>query len=468
MLGQPSAGRIESIAVLPLENLSRDPEQEYFADGMTDELIVELAKFSALRVISRTSVMQYKGTRKTLPEIARELRVDAVVEGSAIRSGDRIRVRAQLIEAATDRQLWAKSYDRDLQDVLVMQDELTQAIANEIKIRLTPQERVHLEAVEPVNREAHDAYLRGRYLMWQLTPAALQEAIGNLEQSIRMDPRSALPYAGLAYAYASLPITSDVPPRDSFLKAKQAAAQALALDDNSAEAHVALCVIRFWSDWDWAGAEEECREAIALNANYAIAYMRYAHVLSNEGRHSEAMAEMERGRLLDPFSPWMQTFEGFFFYQAHQYEPAIEQLRRAVALTPNFWVAHIELCKVYEQKGMFDDALTECHLAYKFSGGNTEASSLMGHIYAAQGKRSEAQREIEELNRLSRAKYVPPYNLALIYMGLGNKQKAMEWLEKAYLDRDIHLVFLRVEPKWDAVREDPRFQDLLRRIYSGQ
>jgi tetratricopeptide (TPR) repeat protein len=265
-----------------------------------------------------------------------------------------------------------------------------------------------------------------------------------------------------------LPITTDVPSGDSFHRAKAAAAQSVSLDNTLAEAHVALCAVDFWYEWDWPRAEEECRKAIALNPNYALAHMRYAHVLSNEGRHAEAFQEIERARLLDPSSHITNTNKGFFLYQARQYDLGVEQLRKALEFDPSFWVAHVDLCKAYEQVRMYDSGLSECRKAWELSSGNTEAISLKAHILAAQGKVPEARKELQYLKRLAGTKYVPPYNVALIYAGLGEKDPSLEWLEKAYQEHDVHLVFLLVDAKWDALRGEPRFQNLLHRMGLGQ
>ena len=471
-LERPTSSQNERImlAVLPFENLGQDPNQEYFSDGLTEETITDLGQMNSNRlgVIARTSAMTYKGKSLSIAQIGRELGVDYILEGSVRKEGDRLRINAQLIRVNDQTQIWAHSYESPLRDILAVQGRIGQALSDAVRLELSPAQKAHLTNTPDLNLEAFDAYLRGRYFLNELKPPSIRKGIEYFEEAIHIDPRDALPYAGLAYAYAMLPITTDVPSGDSFHRAKAAAAQSVSLDNTLAEAHVALCAVDFWYEWDWPRAEEECRKAIALNPNYALAHMRYAHVLSNEGRHAEAFQEIERARLLDPSSHITNTNKGFFLYQARQYDLGVEQLRKALEFDPSFWVAHVDLCKAYEQVRMYDSGLSECRKAWELSSGNTEAISLKAHILAAQGKVPEARKELQYLKRLAGTKYVPPYNVALIYAGLGEKDPSLEWLEKAYQEHDVHLVFLLVDAKWDALRGEPRFQNLLHRMGLGQ
>jgi len=451
---------IDSIAVLPLVNLSRDPTQDYFADGMTEELITDLAQIGALRVISRTSVMQFKGVHKPLPEIARQLRVDAVIEGSVLRSGERVRVTAQLIQAATDRHLWARTYERDLRDILALQSQLASAIAQEIKIRLTPQEQARLAASRQVDREAYEAYLKGRYFYNKRSAENLKKALEFFQQAIGKDPRYAAACAGLADSYVLVPFDSDVPPRQYFPKAKEAATRALEIDDTLVEAHVSLSHALFF-DWDWPGAERELRRALELNPSYAPGHRAYGSYLSAMGRHREAIAEGKRAQELDPLSPATNELAGRRYYHARQYDQALEQNRKALEIDPNFWMAHLFSSRAYAQKGMYAEALMELRKAGEVT---PEILSDRGRIYAASGRPRQAQHILERLIALSKQRYVPSYYLVKIYSALSQKDQAFAWLEKAFQEREGRLNWLKVDPMLDNLRSDPRFADFLRRL----
>ena len=459
------AARIESLAVLPLENLSRDPEQEYFAEGMTDALIAELSQISALRVISRTSVMRYKGTQKPLPEIARELRVDGVVEGSVQREGDWVRIRAQLIYAPRDMHLWARSYDRELRDVLALESSVARAIADEIQVKVTPQEQARLSAALQVNPEAYEDYLRGRYEWNKRTAEGLRGAIQFFQQVIAKDPRYALAYAGLADSYFSLAYSVEVQsPREAVPKARAAAAKALALDGTLAEAHAALGAIRFFHDWDWAGAENEFKHAIALNPGYATAHHWYGLYLEWMGRIPEATAELQRAQQLDPLSLIISVNVSSAYYVAHDYSRAVEQLRNTIELDPDFWLAYWNLGAVLIALKQYPEAIADLRKAVELSGGNTGALAALGYGYAAAGERSKAEQVLQELTNLSKRRYVSPAHMAYVEIGLGNNDQAFAWLEKAYQERLGFLVELKVDPLLDRLRPDPRFRDLLRRL----
>jgi serine/threonine-protein kinase len=457
-------GRIESLAVLPLENLSRDPDQEYFADGVSEALITDLAKIGALKVISRTSAMHYKGTKKTLPEIARELNVDGVIEGSVQRSGDRVRITAQLIYAPTDRHIWAESYERDLRDVLALQNEVALAIANEVRIKVTSQEQIRLASARPVNPEAHEAYLRGRFFWNKRTPEGLQKGLKYFEQALEKDQAYALAYAGIADTYSLLPFYTNLVPKESFAKAEIAALKALQLDDSLAEAHTSLAYLKCYHDWDWAGAEKEYKRALELNPGYATAHLWYSRYLAATGRVNEAVTELKRAQEFDPLSLVLQANAGMIFYCARQYDKSIEELKRTQELDVNFPVSYWGLGLDYEQKGLYEEAVHEFRKAESLSPGSTNTAAALAHAYAVTGMRNEALKTLNQLKERKKHEYVTAYLFALIYAGLGEKNQAMEWLEKAYQEPSTLLGYAKVDPRLDPLRSDPRFQDLLRRV----
>ncbi|HEY3203865.1 MAG TPA: protein kinase, partial [Thermoanaerobaculia bacterium] len=457
-----ATGAIQSLAVLPLENLSRDPEQEYFADGMTEELIATVSQISALRVISRTSVMQYKAARKPLPEIARALNVDAVVEGSVLLSGNRVRVTAQLIQARGDRHLWAKSYERDLREVLSLQGEVARAIAQEIQAKLTPQEQASLSATRPVDSEAHEAYLKGRYSLNKSTEESIRKAIEYFNQAIAKDPGSGRAYAGLADSYSALRSVYAAP-REVMPKAKAAAIKAVELDEKLPEAHVSLANVKFFYDFDWPGAEKEFQRALELNPNSADAHEAYATYLAAMERHAEAATHIERAERLDPLSLLVLTDAAWVFYCAREYDQAIEASRKAVDLDQRFWPAYTYLGLAYEKKGRFAEAIAALEKARELDD-NPTILEMLGGAYAASGRRDDARKVLGELTERSKKGYVCPYEVATVYVGLGEKDSALRWLEKAEEDRADCVPWMRPDPKLDPLRSDPRFRELLRRV----
>lgn len=456
---------VRSLAVLPLENLSGDLAPEHFADGMTDALITDLAKIGVLRVISRTSVMRYRGTREPLPEIAQKLHVDAVVEGSVQRSADRVRINVQLIHAATERHLWTETYERDQSDVLVLQSEVARAIAREIKIKLTPQEEVCLASTRPVHREAYEAYLKGLYHWNKQAPQGVQKALEYFQQAIEKDPGYALAYARLADCHNRLGTFELRSPQESFAKATAAAMKALELDEKLAEAHTALAFARLYYDWDWPGAEREYRRALELNPGSGEAHEWYSFYLMTMARTEESLAEMKRAHELDPLSLNITTWLGWPFYYARQYDQAIEQFRKALDMEPNYWYAMYCLGLAHTRKGEFSEAITALQKASALSTGSPGlVEAALAYAYAVAGQRGEAEKVLDELNELSKQRGVSPYFMAILYTGLGEKDQAFGWLEKAYEKRVGRLVQLKKEPMFDSLRSDPRFTDLLRRI----
>ena len=460
LLGRASAPRIESLAVLPLENLMGDPAQEYFVDGMTEALIADLGQIEALRVISRTSVMQYKGVKKPLPQIARELNVDAVIEGSVLRSGDRVRITAQLIQAATDRHLWAQSYERDLRDVLALQSDVAGAIANEIKTKLTPQEQERLARGRSVNPEAYRLYLQGRYYFSKRTLPAFDKSIQLFQQVLEEDPDSALAYAGLAESYGILPFYGGALPKEAFPKAKAAALKALELDGSLAEAHAALGFVLLYWDWDWSAAESELKRAIELNPSYVVGHHWYAEYLSAMGRHDKAIAEVKRAQELDPLSPLMLVIGGEVCIFARRYDEDIEQCRKALELDSNYALAHSYLGDAYLGKRMYKEAITEYENYARLS----NRTLGLAFAYAAAGRRAEAVQILDRAREQLKPGEIPLWSVACLYIGLGENQRALDWLEKAYEERDPNMIFLKVDFGLDPLRSDPRFQNLLRRM----
>jgi serine/threonine-protein kinase len=456
---------IKSLVVLPLENLSGDPGQEYFADGMTDALIGDLAKIRGLQVISRTSAMRYKGANKPLREIASELRVDAVIEGTVMRSGNRVQVRAQLIRATTDRHVWSETYERDLRDVLAMQSEIAQAVVREIQIKIMPAERTRLAPNRLVNRKAFDDYLQGRFLYWnRRTVENLHKAISFFQSAVKEDPTYAPAYVGLADCYNALgtEMIGALLPLDARRRAEEAVNKALGIDNEMAEAHAALGFVKHYN-WDWAAAERELKLAIELNPNYAYAHDCYAGFLVSKGRVEEAIAEANRAQELDPFSLAISSKRGFILENARRYDEAIEQFRRVIAMDQDNFQAHWFLSHTYVASGRFAEALAASEKAVALSR-TPGALGFLGMCYGLAGRKAEANKVLKELLELNRRRYVTPPALANVYIGLGDKDHAFIWLEKAYQERSNYMAYLKVFPGDDPLRSDPRLDDLLRRM----
>ena len=454
---------IRSLAVLPLESLSSDRSQEYFADGMTDELISDLGQISALRVISRTSVMQYKGVRKPLPQIARELNVDAVVEGTVLRSGGQVRITAQLIQARDDRHLWSHSYEGELRDALALQNKVASAIAEQIQINLKPKEQVALEKEKAVNPEAHEAYLKGRYFWNKRTDDGLRKAIAYFNQAIEKDPTYAQAYTGLADSYALLGDWEygGMAPKEAFPKAKAAATKALELDDTLGEAHTSLAFCLDLYDWNWDSAEREFKRAIDINPGYATAHHWYGWHLAELGRKDEAIAEMREAANLDPLSLIISADLADLLLVARLYEQSMQQSLSTLAMDPTFAVAHYQLGQAYVQNRMYSDAMVEFQKAIELSGANTTFTANLAYVYALAGRRGEAVKILNEQKNRDNG-YSNPAEIALIYVGLGKNDEAMTWLERAYEERFNPSVLAR--PSFDPLRSDKRFHDLMHRI----
>jgi TolB-like protein/DNA-binding winged helix-turn-helix (wHTH) protein/Flp pilus assembly protein TadD len=455
---------IRSLAVLPLENLSGESSQNYFSDGMTDELITDLAQISALRVISRTSVMVYKGARKPLPQIARELHVDAVVEGTVLRAGDQVRITAQLIDASTDKHLWSHSYEGELRDTLALQDRVARAIAEEIKISLTPREQAALKSATVVNPQAYESYLKGRYFWSKRTAEGLKVALAYFNQAIEEDPNYAQAYSGLADTYALLGDWqyAAMTPKEAYPKAKAAALKAVTLDNALGEAHNSLAFLLDGFDWDLDSGGKEFRRAIELNPGYATGHHWYAWHLALLGRYDEAIAEMKKAESVDPLSLIINADLAELLVLAHSYDEAIGQSRKTIEMDPNFAMAHNQLGQAYLQKHMFDQAIAELQKAVQLSGGSPMCIANLARAYTLSGKRSEAMKLLNDLKSSSTARNSHASEVAAIYASLGDKDEAMNWLEKGYAERFNPGVLIR--PAFDPLRSDPRFQHLVQRV----
>jgi TolB-like protein/DNA-binding winged helix-turn-helix (wHTH) protein len=456
--------KIRSLAVLPLESLSGDASQDYFADGMTDELITDLGQISALRVISRTSMMTYKHVRKLLPEIARELNVDAVVEGTVLRSGERVRITTQLIRVPVEQHIWAQSFEGDLRDTLVLQKSVARSIAEQIQASLNQREQAALEHSKVVNAEAYEVYLKGRYFWNKRTRDGLTKAIEYFNRAIEKNPNYAEAYTGLGDSYA---LSGDweygiLSPQDAFPSAKAAVTKALALDDNLAEAHTSLAFILDLYDWDWASAEKEYKRAIALNPGYATAHHWYAWHLIVMGRNSEGIAELRKAQSLDPLSLIISADLADALCIAHLYDESVQQSQRTLEMDPNFAIAHYELGQAFEQKRMLNEAIGEFQRAIELSGGNEVFDANLAYAYATSGNKEEAVEIVKDLEDRQSQHSSTDASIGLIYVGLGDKDQAIIWLNKAYQARFNPSILVR--PAFDPLRSDARFQDLLRRI----
>jgi TolB-like protein/DNA-binding winged helix-turn-helix (wHTH) protein/Flp pilus assembly protein TadD len=458
------APAIRSLAVLPLENLSGDASQNYFSDGMTDELITNLAQISALRVISRTSVMVYKGARKPLPQIARELHVDAVVEGTVLRAGDRVRITAQLIDAATDKHLWSQSYEGELRDTLALQDRVARAIAEQIRINLTPREEAALKNVRVVNPQAYESYLKGRFFWNKRTSEGLRVALAYFNQAIEEDPHYAPAYSGLADTYALLGDWqyAVMTPTQAYPKAKAAALKAVDLDSALGEAHNSLAFVLDGFDWDLDAGGKEFRRAIELSPGYATAHHWYAWHLALLGRYDEAIVEMKTAESLDPLSLIINADLAELLVIAHSYDKSIKQSRKTIEMDPNFAMAHNQLGQAYLQQHMYQQAVLELQTAVQLSSRSPTCVANLARAYALSGHRDGALKLLDELKASATPGYSHASEIAAIYVSLGDTNEAMNWLEKGYAERFNPGVLIR--PGFDPLRADPRFRDLAHRV----
>ena len=463
---------IGSIAVLPLDNLSGDPSQDYFADAMTDELITELAKVGALRVVSRTTVTRYKHTNKSLPEIARELNVDGIVEGSIVRSAQRVRITAQLIHATTDHHLWAETYERDLGDALRLQNDVAQAIALHVQTQLTPQLQAPFRSARPVNPESYEAYLKGRYYLYNQSftmPGPLNQAKTYFEEAIKKDPSFSSAYSGLANSYLFLVYfgQGQMPAEDGYKLAKQAAQKALELDENNGEAYDVLGQLSWHADRDWNAAERAFNQSLALAPSFSCAHEDRAIFLAFRGRREEALAGIEKSKQIDP-GPNSALAELAVYFQLRDWEHLVKAGQREVASNPDEWTMHADLGVGYEGKGRLPEAIAEYQKALELSNGNLDLIASIGHAYAVMGRRAEAQKLLQGLEEKVKAGQASPYLAATIYAGLGQKDKAFQLIEKAYREKSLDVSWiLKPDLRTENLRTDPRFQDLLHRVGMG-
>jgi TolB-like protein/DNA-binding winged helix-turn-helix (wHTH) protein/Flp pilus assembly protein TadD len=468
LVGSGSRRTFRALAVLPLDNLSSDPKQDPVADGMTEDLITEISKLPNLKVISHTSVMPYRGSHKTLPQIAQELKVDVVVDGAVQLEGDRVRVTARLVDASSDQQIWAEHYDRELSNVLLLQNEVARDVAKQIDLKLTPQQRLRLQAgARPVVPEAYQAYLLGRYYWNQRTASGLAKAGQYFQEAISKDPNYALAYSGLSDYYAFLTLIGGpeiLPPIQAMTQSKAAAVKALQLDGGAAETHTSMAHVLHNYDWDFAAAEREFQRAIELNPNYATAHHLYSHLLMQLGRTDQSLYEATLAQELDPASPFINNGLARQYYLARKYDQAIAQCHAALNFDPAYLPARIQLGLAYEQKGMLKEAIGQLEKARDMAASLPMAHALLAHAYATAGRKAEAQKELILLTHIGRERYVPASYLAIVAIALGDKNQAFAYLQKSYVDRSEQLLYLSVEPLVDPLRSDPRFETLLKKV----
>jgi len=452
------------IAVLPFKPLVPENRDQVLELGMADSLIAKLSNIREIVVRSLNSIRKYGGLDQDPLAAGRELEVDSVLEGHVQKSSDRIRVSARLISVADGSSLWSDTFEEKFTDVFAVQDTISQKVADALALRMSGQERRRLTKRYTENVEAYQLYLTGRYHWSKLTPPDIRKGIGFFQEAIERDPGYALAYAGLAVANRALAMNADVPAKDCLPQAKAAAMRAIELDDSLAEAHSALSFALIWYDWDWAGAEKEAQRALALDPNSAMAHFAYAHILSDQGRHQEAIAEIARARELDPVFLLVGALEGMILHHAGRNDEALARLQKTLELDQNFWVTHLMLGRVYIQQRRYPEAIAELSKARELSRGNSEAIGSIGYAEALAGDKEKARAVLEELKALSQQRYIPPSNMGLVYCGLGEKDEALSCLEKACDERDPRLTLLKVDPRWDSLRDNARFVAILRRI----
>jgi TolB-like protein/DNA-binding winged helix-turn-helix (wHTH) protein/Flp pilus assembly protein TadD len=460
-----SGPAIDSLAVLPFVNVGANPDTEYLSDGITDSLINNLSRLPKLKVMSRSSVFHYKGSETDAQQAGRTLGVRAVLTGKVMQRGNDLIISAELVDVRDNSHLWGEQYNQKFSDLPAVQAELARDISKKLRLQLSGEDQVRLTKRDTENAEAYELYLKGRYYQNALTPDGDKRSLEYFQLAIEKDPRYAPAYAGLAEYYAGVAYavtTPSIPPKEAYSRAKAAALRAVELDDTLAEAHTSLGVIALLQEWDWEGAEREFSRAIALKPNYVNAHHWYSHYLIYRGRFAESLAESQHALALDPLDVGMNFHLGFHYYNARQYDQATAQLQKVLDLNPNYSEAHCILGLVYEQTGRLDEAIAELQKSTDLGG--TDHRDVIGHMYALSGRRDEAQKLLAQLQEESKRKSVSPYNIAKIYEGLGEKDQAFLWLEKAYAERDSNLTNLKVEPEFDSLRSDSRFADLLRRM----
>ncbi|MBZ5660149.1 MAG: protein kinase [Acidobacteriia bacterium] len=457
---------IDSIAVLPFANASGNPDSEYLSDGITESLINSLSQLPHLKVMSRDSAFMYKGKDEDARTVGKALKVRAVLKGRVMQRGDDLEISAELVDARDDSHIWGQQYSRKASDIFGLQGDLAKEMTSMLQMRLTGDEEKRMEKSYTANADAYQDYMKGRYWWSKASEDGVRKGIDYFQQAIAKDPNYALAYSGLSDSYALLAGLAVVPPKEMFPKAKEAALKALELDDTLAEAHASLAIVDFMYDWDRAGADREYQRAIELNPNNASIHMWYGLSLVHAGRLSEAISEQKRATELEPIVPHITRGLGATLYYARQYDQSIEQLKKTLELDSNFYLAHNDLGYDYLEKSMYPEAMAEFEKAVTASGRGTPALASLAYAYAVQGKKAEAQKVLDQLTELSKKKYIQPRLLARIYVGLGDKDKAFEYLEKSYEDRSIETGFgtINVDPNFDSLRSDPRYTDLLRRM----
>ena len=467
-VSQPIPGKYsparDRVAILPLTNFSLDQEDEYFADGMTEELISSVSRTKGLRVIARTSVMRYKGSGKSIAEIGRELNVGSVLEGSVRKAGSKVRISVQFVDTSNEEPKWSQDYDREIEDVLEIQSDIAQRVAEALRehvLGATPHPENGKATRDP---EAYLNYLRGRQFWNRRTEASLKRAIAFFEESLKIDSNYSNAYTGLADCYATLALLEFMAPHEAHPKAREAAQKALSLDAQSAEAHTSLGLIKFQYDWDWAEAEKELKQAISINPNYPPAHHYYADVLKAMSRFDEALREIEKAQELDPLSLAINIGVGHVLYLSGQYDKAIEQYKRAVDLDPDFMLTHVWFGRPYLEKGMFAEAISELETAVQLSGESTLALAMLGHGLASAGRKEQAMQIVEKLKERSKSQYVPSYWMAVIYNGFKDRDQTIMWMRRAFEERSSWLVWSNVEPRFAWLREDPDFAALLKEM----
>lgn len=453
----------KSLAVLPFVNESQDPNVEYLSDGITESVINHLSQLSGLRVMSRNSAFRFKNNQADAKSIASQLGVETLVTGDIKQLGDKLVINVRLIDAADDSQIWGNQYVKNSSDIFAAQNEIAQAVAQNLRVKLSNVEQQRLGKNYTDNVEAYQLYLRGRFHVFKLTPPETQRGISYFQQAIDLDPNYALAYAGLADAYRSFALGSEMPPDEFLAKSKAAANKAIEIDATLSEAHSTLGVTLFWQ-WNWNEAENQLKRALELKPNSAEAHLFYAHLLSNTGRHTEALVEAKRARELDPLFPFAGALEGQFLIHAGRSDEALDRLKKTLELAPNFWMPHLFASSAYIEKGMYEEAIAEARKSHELSSAQTLSYVMECYALEKLGRHDEARAALDELLNLSKTRFMPPFHIALAYNGLGETDKTFEWLEKGYEQHDPKMAFLKVEPKWNNLRSDPRFIDLMRRM----
>lgn len=461
---KPARTPIKSIAVLPFKPLVMENRDEALEIGMADTLISRLGSNREIVVRPLSSVRRFGNPEQDALIAGRALDVESVLDGSVQRWGDKIRVNVRLVKVADGTLLWTETFDEKFTDIFVVQDAISSKVAAALAWQLGSDEKMRLTKRYTENVEAYQFYLRGRFHVFKLTPPEIQAGIADFQKAIDVDPNYALAYAGLADAYRSLAVGSEMSPTEFFPKSKAAANKAIEIDDTLSDGHAALGMTLFWGEWDWNSAENQFWRALELNPNDVNAHLFYAHLLSNTGRHAEALAEVKRARELDPLFPFAGALEGLFLIQAGRTDDALDRLKKTLEIAPNFWMPHLFASIAYIEKGMYAEAINEARLAKQFSPAQTNSNAFESYSLAKSGKSAEARATLDELLKLSTARFVPPTHIALAFNGLGETDKALEWLEKGYEQHDPKMAFLKVDPKWNSLRSEPRFVDLMRRM----